>query len=331
MLLLAPLLPLLVLGQVYRWVDKAGEEHFTNDRTTVPKGAKVLPFEPGEPDVAIGNPARPAAPAEVPAAASTAPVKTPPTSLAKRRDDVDPDATVELGELPRSLKQGDAEVILGAVQRALESQRLKTFGGLRKTVHLDLIERADDPRLGRMPEWAVGFAVSATQVYLLSPYIGAVGYGRPRNWGEIALHEIAHAQQAQWSGTSPVPRWFKEGYAMYVATEEPAVSLEDVAWWAIQKGEGAPLSNAFKPGATRPELRGAERADHAGYDYTMSYEAVKLMVTTKNEAAIFTLLRGLRDGLDFNAAFKKAMGLELRDFEALLLERLKPHFHQRAE
>ena len=55
MLLLAALLPILVLGQVYRWVDKAGEEHFTNDRLSVPKGAKVLPFEPAEPDVAIGT------------------------------------------------------------------------------------------------------------------------------------------------------------------------------------------------------------------------------------------------------------------------------------
>ena len=332
MVLLAPLLPLLVLGQVYRWVDKAGEEHFTNDRSSVPKGAKILPFEPGEPDVAIGNldPSPPASPKPPEPAPAPAPPEPRP-SLAKRRDDVEPNATVTLGELPRSLKQGDAEIILGAVQHALDSPRLKTFGGLRKTIRLDVIEKATDPRMGGTPEWAAGFAVSSTQVYLLSPYIGAVGFGRPRNWAEIALHEIAHAQQAQWSGTAAVPRWFKEGYAMYVADEEDSVSLEDISWWAISKGDGAPLSYAFKPGARRPILRGAERADHAGMDYGLSYQGVKLMVAVKGVGAVSSLLRAMKDGLTFDAAFKQAIGLELKDFEALLLEQLRPHFHERAE
>jgi hypothetical protein len=321
--------PLLVLGQVYRWVDTAGEEHFTNDRSSIPKSAKVLPFEPGEADVSIGTVDE--AP-QKPARAHERPPPPPPSRATPREEEEDePDATVTLSPLPKSLKPGDAEILLGAVQQALDSPRLRAFGGLLKTIHLDVIEKSDDPRLRGAPEWAGGLAVSPTQVYLLSPYIGAVGYGRPRYWAQMTVHEVAHAQSFQWAGAKPMPRWFMEGYAMYVSTQEAGASQEDVAWWAIAKGEGAPLTNAFKAGPARPMLRGGERADQALMDYSMSLRGLELMVKTRGESSVALLLKGMRDGLDFSAAFKKAMGLDLRAFEALFLETLKPDFHDRAQ
>ena len=229
------------------------------------------------------------------------------------------------------MKAGDAQVLLTAVQFALDSPKLKAFGGLLKTIQLDVIEKSDDVRLRGAPEWAGGFAVSATQVYLLSPYIGQVGYGKPRQWSQMTLHEVAHAQQRQWSGSRQVPRWFVEGYAVYVSGEELGASREDVAWWAIERGQGTPLTNAFRPGAGRAVLRGAERADHALMDYGLAAEGVRLMVATRNEGAVAAVLEGLHEGLEFDAAFKRAMGVEIKEFEVQLLASLRPDFHQRAQ
>lgn len=314
-MLFLPLIPLLALGQVYRWVDKTGEQHFTNDRSTIPKGAKVLPFEPQEPNVSIGNVRDDAQPAE-----ESAPRAPPAVVESKTVERAEPkDApTIVLDALPKSLKPGDAEVLLSAVQQAIESPKLKALGGLRKTVHLTLIEKQDDPKLRHTSSLAVGFAGSPTQVYLLSPYIGVVGYGRPRPWAAIALHEVAHAQMFQSTGSKRVPRWFTEGYAMYVANEEGYASSEDIAYLAIEKGGGEPLSNAF----SGPDTLQA---------YALSLEALKLMVGTRGEAGVAALLREMYRGQEFEAAFQKAMGLSVRELEAALLARLKPYFHARAQ
>jgi len=317
-LLLAPLVPLLLLGQVYRWVDKSGETHFTDDRNSIPKGVKAMPFEPGEPDVSLGS-----VPESSPVAAPPLPLKGKSTERAPAPEAPRAEApTLVLDPLPASLKGGDAEILLNAVQQAIESPRLKSLGGLRKTVHLNVIEKQDDPRLAHLNSLAVGFAGSATQIFLLSPYIGVVAYGRPRPWAEIVLHEVAHAQQFQFTGPQRVPRWFAEGYAMFVAGQQAYASKEDMAWWAIEKGSGAPLSTSFS---------GAGGLDYTLTHYALALEALTLMIETRGEPGVAALLRDMRDGQSFEAAFRKGQGMTVSELEALLLARLKPHFHTRGQ
>ncbi len=318
-MLVLPLIASLALGQVYRWVDKSGEQHFTDDRSTIPKGAKVMPFEPQEPNVSIGN----LRDDEPVAAKATRPAQLDESKRIERPETKTSEAaTIVLDTLPRSLKPGDAEILLSAVQQAIESPKLRVLGGLRQTVHVAIIENKDDPKLRHVASLAVGFAGSATQVYLLSPYIGVVGYGRPRPWAEIALHEVAHAQMFQFTGAKRVPRWFTEGYAMYVANEEGYASKEDVAYWALEKGGGEPLANSFSPKATATET-----FQH----YALALEALRLMVGTRGESGVAALLQEMREGADFDTAFKKAMGQSVRELEAVLLTRLKPYFHSRAQ
>ncbi len=149
----------------------------------------------------------------------------------------------------------------------------------------------------------------------------------------MVLHyELAHAQQYQWSGAQNVPRWFAEGYAMYVAEDEPAASPADIAWWAIRHGDGAPLQNAFSAASpARPQVRGHERADHALMDYGLSLEAVTLLVKLGQESGISLLLRTLSENVPFAQAFQRTFRMELPEFERLLLAKLRPAYQERAE
>ncbi len=315
--------------QMYRWVDKGGEAHFTNDRASIPKGAKVQPYELGESGIAID--AEKKAPEEG-ASPPPPPGRKAPSTPGPRRALKEESPRLLLGALPKNSRPGDEETFAAGVETAASSAKLKAFGGLLQSIHIDFIEDARDPRLTLVPEWAAGFALSATQVYLLSPYVGPIRLSQPTLWARMTVHEVAHAQQMQLTQAKLTPRWFSEGYAMYVAGDDPGASLEDVAWWAIARGGGAALSNAFAAGPTRPTLRGGERADHAMMDYRLSLEGVKLMVARRGERAVAALLRLMHDEpAGFSEAFAKAMGLELKDFEMLLIEELKPHYHQRAE
>lgn len=317
------IISLLLLGQVYRRVDGAGE-HFTDDLASVPKGVTATTAE-GAPISVIEGARAPSRPRPPPAKPGQRPPRAAP-------NDSEPNPTIILGPLPASLKAGDADIIEAAVQAARDSTRLKTFKGLRTSIAVDLIDRADDPRRLAVPEWAGAFAVSGRQVYLLSPYIGGLGGGRPRPWNQMTLHEVAHAQQQQWTRAAPVPRWFREGYAMLVSGEEAGASSSDIAWWAIRHGGTAPLTNTWNSVGEGPRVANhATRADHALFAYGVSLEGVKFITELSGEASIGELFEAMHEGADFQSAFKGAVGLDLRDFELRFLERVRPAYFDRGE
>jgi len=301
--------------------------HYTDNPASIPRGVKATTTE-GAPISEISGARRPA----LKAPPAPAPGQRPPPASEHADDDDEPTPSIVLGPLPTSLKPGDREILEGAVEAARASPRLARAGGLRRSLAVDLIERADDPRLVGVPEWSGGFAVSARQVYLLSPYLGAVGGGRPRAWNEMTLHEVAHAQQQQWTGNAPVPRWFREGYAQYVSGEQPRASASDVAWWATRHGGAAPLLNTWNSVGKGPVTVGhASRADHALFAYGVSLEGVLLLVDLGGDGALRALLEAMHRGASFEAALEATLGVDERELERRFLERVRPAYGQRAE
>jgi hypothetical protein len=331
--LAAALLPVVLLTQVYQWTDASGQLHFTDDLATVPRGVRVT-TPAGEP-VQVLSPQRPT---PAPGATSPGPRAAPPKEgrshdedgpgvrsgesavRPRLRDEAAP--VVRLGRLPPDLRPGDAELLQGAVAAAQASAALRAFGGLRWSIAVDVVASAEQLRRFGVPEWAGGFAVSPRQVYLLSPYLGVASHGRPRPWHQLALHEVAHAQQQQWTGAAEVPRWFREGYAMYVAAEAPGASPSDVAWWAVRHGGSAPLQRTWDD---------ARRADRALFAYGVSLEGVQLLVTVAGEDGVRRLLQAMRDGQPFAGAFRHATGEDLATFERRFLEGVRPRYQERGE
>jgi hypothetical protein len=226
------------------------------------------------------------------------------------------------------LKPGDETVLREAVAAAVGSDRLQALGGLRRSVHLEVLDTISDVQRLGAPEWAGGFCTGPTRIYLLSPYIGLGGGGRPRPWNEMALHELAHAQLRQWAGSTALPRWFNEGYAMYVARQDPYASPSDIAWWAIRFGGERPLANTWStPSAARPP----PALSQVTFAYGVSNEGVRFYAEAFGEPSLKGLLRALHEGSPFELAFERASGLELREFERRFIEHLRPAFHDRAE
>jgi hypothetical protein len=313
------LLVLLVLSEVYVWTDSHGEQHYTDDLATVPKGVKVKTSE-GE-AVSV----MPAPRATRPAPVAPAPTAAPPRP--KRADETEAHPTLELRALPSSLKPGDDLVLQQAAATAQRSDRLAAMGGLRRTVFLEVLDRMEDVTRRGAPEWAGGFTTGPTQVYLLSYAIGTL-CGRPRPWNEMTLHELAHAQLWQWAG-SQQPRWFKEGYAMWVARQDPAASTADIAWWAVRFGGQRPLTTTWSaPETTTAPVAERSRVTDA---YGVSCEGVRFLVERFGESALKAIITGMHEGAGFDEAFRAATGLTSEAFEQAFLEHLRPAFHERAE
>jgi hypothetical protein len=313
------LLTLLVLGQVYVWTDARGEQHFTDDLGAVPKGVTVRTSDGDEISVV------PATGSARKLPASKAGTGEP---SAKPADDAELHPTLELKPLPSSLKPGDDAVLREAVVRALRLERLAAMGGLRRTVFLEVLDSMDEVRRRGAPEWAGGFTTGPTQVYLLSPAIGTLTGGRPRDWDEMTAHELAHAQLWQWAGGQQ-PRWFKEGYAMWVASQAPHASTEDIAWWAVRHGGPRPLSAAWN--APHPTTAPIGERVQVIDSYGVSCEGLRFFVERFGAGALRAVVTGMQEGARFADAFRAASGQSEEAFEQAFLEHLRPAFHERAE
>lgn len=77
----------------------------------------------------------------------------------------------------------------------------------------------------RAPNWAVGLSLSGRSTIILA-------HGSERTPHEVMLtfaHELAHVAVDHARGDTPVPRWFHEGFAVYLAQEWSAERSEKLA------------------------------------------------------------------------------------------------------
>jgi hypothetical protein len=98
---------LLTLGQVYVWTDAKGESHYTDDRSSIPKGVKVRTTEGADVNVVEATPSRPRAAPRAEAPDTCAAAKAKVERLEGRLDEAKRKA-----ERARLVWNGDCQTVL---------------------------------------------------------------------------------------------------------------------------------------------------------------------------------------------------------------------------
>lgn len=298
---------LLVLSQIYRWTDSRGELHYTDDRSTIPRGAKVQTTD-GE-DLTVvprANPPR----ASTPSRDAGVPALRRESQPVARTGDI----TVSITRYDVEVSDVDREFIERSVREAAASPRLKTWGGLRRSV-TGTISPASFMKNGE----AFGMAAGA-QFWLIGPDELVHNSGRAMMYPDAALHELGHLIEDQWAGGER-PRWFAEGFACYVADVQRAATIDLIAHWVIAEGGPAPLDRMFSRVGRCPV--------HVAY--AIAHEALKFLVTLVGEAGIRELFAARGGGASFDAAFQQVVHLTVADFQQRFADSLRPHYYERSK
>lgn len=139
------------------------------------------------------------------------------------------------------------------------------------------------------------------------------------NWQATLWHEVAHVFSLQLSNQR-VPRWLTEGISVY---EEGRVRPE----WARDAELG--FARAFAEGKV-PKLAdlnaGFNRPDMVSLSYFQSSLVVGLIVETYGDEALNTMLQAYGEGLDTNAALRKATGTDLPALQVAFDTRLDKRY-----
>lgn len=289
---------------MYRWTDKNGEVHYTDDRSTVPAGAKLETTE-GE-ELMIEPPRPPAAIPQQPK-----PIRAAPLPPEKKRQSGP--VEVHLAQVNVPVSEGDRTYIEDSLRTAAASPRLATWGGLRESVEVEI---APAQRMVGYGSDAFGMAVGNNKMLLRAPNDTRHG-GRPLDYAGTALHELAHILEHQIAGQHR-PRWFAEGFASVVAENDRAQSIDDVAYWVIHDGGKQPLDALF---TNRVNVHLA---------YAVAKEAVRYLVEVVKESGLREMFELRASGVNFETAFSKVAGFTVDTFQAQFIESLRPKYYDRA-
>lgn len=150
------------------------------------------------------------------------------------------------------------------------------------------------------PEWGAAFAFPRERLIVMR--------GRDESANRDPLrtlrHEIAHLALAEAIG--PVPRWFDEGYASYVAGEWDRSQVIETSVGLVWRGVPtlAGLDSGF--------FAGAATADRT---YALAHRAVAELVSLDPERPLVLLFRHWKETGSFGRALRAAHGLTEADFE----------------
>jgi tetratricopeptide (TPR) repeat protein len=124
------------------------------------------------------------------------------------------------------------------------------------------------------------------------------------NWGATLWHEMAHVITLQMS-KQRVPRWLTEGISVYEekrARPEWGHDMEVPFVAALNSGEVLKLADLNA---------GFQRPDTIALAYFQASLLVEHIVDTYGEAALRALLRAYGEGLDTDAALRRAAGVDM--------------------
>jgi hypothetical protein len=160
------------------------------------------------------------------------------------------------------------------------------------------------PRGARVPKYAAGVAFSELGLVLLtaSPrYPGA-----SHDLTEVFRHELAHVALHDSVGRRRVPRWFNEGFAIFVSKEEQNARLQSL-WTATLSGHLIPFA----------ELTRSFPEDDltASVAYAQAADLVRFLLRTGEEHRFGSLVRRLGRGQDFEAALGDAYSTDMFTLE----------------
>jgi hypothetical protein len=151
-----------------------------------------------------------------------------------------------------------------------------------------------------VPDWGAAFAFPRERLIVMR--------GRDESANRDPLrtlrHEIAHLALAEAIG--PVPRWFDEGYASYVAGEWDRSQVIETSVGLVWRGVPtlAGLDSGF--------YAGAATADRT---YALAHRAVAELVSLDPERPLELLFRHWKTTGSFGRALRAAHGITELDFE----------------
>ncbi|MCH7588034.1 MAG: hypothetical protein IIC78_08380 [Chloroflexi bacterium] len=126
---------------------------------------------------------------------------------------------------------------------------------------------------------------------------------------DVIPHEIAHIFffQTISSALSSWPSWLDEGFAQYYEAGGQSAALSR-SNSAAREGRLVPLTHLSGGFGRDPE--------QVGIAYDLSLSAVVFMLETWPEGGLQALIENVRQGKNFNAAMKIALGVSIEEFEA---------------
>lgn len=152
----------------------------------------------------------------------------------------------------------------------------------------------------RSPAWAAGLYDGRIHVPIKD------ADRSPEQLAEVLAHEYAHAVVAALAGRS-APAWLNEGLASVM---EPGGAL-DLTDRLARTSARIPLAKL------RESFEGLP-AGLVPLAYAQSAHAVRRLIQLRGGAAVVTLLRGLKEGEAFEAAFQSALGIRFEEFDAMV-------------
>lgn len=286
---------------IYRWTDKRGEVHYTDDPRKVPPGTKLETTE-GEELMVV-----PAPPPRAPAPTKKASPALPPAPETQTGP-----VEVRLTKVEVELTPEDRSYIEESLRGAAASPRLAAWGPLRQSVSVEITPAS------RMGVEAFGMAVGKNRVLLRAPK-ETRACGHPLPYEAAVVHELAHLLEHQVAGMAR-PRWFAEGFASYVASDDRQASLDDIAWWVIHEGGARPLDRMFSvPGACDTRVA-----------YAIARKALVFLVELVGEDGVKRMFEKRAAGAEFAASFRDVAGLTVEEFQTRFAQSLRPNYYERA-
>jgi len=153
----------------------------------------------------------------------------------------------------------------------------------------------------KLETWIAGMALPHRDLIVISARGNEVFSAR-----EVFLHELGHIYLHKAIGHHPIPRWFDEGFAMYVSGEPVLQHLKTMM-------PAAALDNLFSLKDLTVSFPGEPPAVHIAYAESMMF--VRHLFQAYGRGAVEGLIRLLGQGLEFDTAFRRAFGVDLRFVE----------------
>ncbi len=162
------------------------------------------------------------------------------------------------------------------------------------------------------PEWSTGFAVPNENLIVLRTQ---------GNFIQTAIHELTHILLYGAVAHKSIPRWFNEGLAVYYSNEKEFASSSLISKALITESV-IPLSDieqVISFGSGRAQLA-----------YQQSYLAIIFIMKRYGNDSIKEIVKALAMEESDDAAFLKALGMDLLDFEIewyrYIREKFRWHF-----
>jgi hypothetical protein len=168
---------------------------------------------------------------------------------------------------------------------------------------------------GHAPEWGAGIALPHASTIVIPGFVSA--RTDTHDLPQILRHELTHIALHRFTGSTHVPRWFDEGYAMWSAGQFDA----DAGWnlrLAFVTRRAPPLDSI--------SLDWPSLATDARLAYLLSATAVRYLYTLGSPATFQRFLAAVRQHASFEQALRDVYVLSSSQFERQWRQHVKRQF-----